>query len=300
MNSTSIKMSQSGSLKRKQQPTISSFFGKSPSSTSGAEKKKTVSNGTTASAKAAGGGDGGIKDGGSKRIEAEVENEDEVERGEDEDEDVVLPSRKRVKGDRTPTRKLTAPLNGDEISRSPRSSMPTSSRTEKFRFQSSPVPAAQDETTAEELDAATAKKERRRKEALHEKFVRRLGGPDCLPSLDKKTGMIEADAEGVEDGEEAGEEEDVPPPAPVKGRGGRKVSTKLTPFEKQLVDLKRKHPDTLLLIEVGYKFCIYGADARVAAKELSIVCIPGKMRFDERESFRSLLWSGDVLANYFG
>lgn len=55
-------------------------------------------------------------------------------------------------------------------------------------------------------------------------------------------------------------------------------------MEKQFLDIKRKHLDTILIVEVGYKFKFFGEDARVAAKELSIVCIPGKFRYDEHPS----------------
>jgi DNA mismatch repair protein MSH3 len=55
-------------------------------------------------------------------------------------------------------------------------------------------------------------------------------------------------------------------------------------MEIQFLEIKRQHMDTLLIMEVGYKFRFFGEDARIAAKELSIVCIPGKMRYDERES----------------
>lgn len=53
-------------------------------------------------------------------------------------------------------------------------------------------------------------------------------------------------------------------------------------MEIQFLDIKRKHMDTVLIMEVGYKFRFLGEDARIAAKELSIVCIPGKFRYDER------------------
>lgn len=56
----------------------------------------------------------------------------------------------------------------------------------------------------------------------------------------------------------------------------------MTPLEKQVIDIKKKHMDTVLVVEVGYKFRFFGEDARIAAKELSIFCIPGKLRFDER------------------
>lgn len=93
------------------------------------------------------------------------------------------------------------------------------------------------------------------------------------------------DGPGAGEGGEEGEEEDEPaPPPPTKGKAGKKGGSKLTPMEKQVIEIKRKHLDTVLVIEVGYKFRFFGDDARVAAKELSIVCIPGKFRFDERES----------------
>jgi DNA mismatch repair protein MSH3 len=57
----------------------------------------------------------------------------------------------------------------------------------------------------------------------------------------------------------------------------------LTPMELQMLEIKRKHMDAILIVEVGYKFKFFGEDARIAAKELGIVCIPGKFRFDERE-----------------
>lgn len=90
------------------------------------------------------------------------------------------------------------------------------------------------------------------------------------------------DGPGAGEGEE-GEEEDEPAPPPTKGKMGKKGGSKLTPMEKQVIEIKRKHMDTVLVIEVGYKFRFFGDDARIAAKELGIVCIPGKFRFDERE-----------------
>ncbi|KZT11630.1 uncharacterized protein LAESUDRAFT_734417 [Laetiporus sulphureus 93-53] len=45
-----------------------------------------------------------------------------------------------------------------------------------------------------------------------------------------------------------------------------------TPLELQIRDLKSKHPGTMLMIEVGYKFYFFGDDAPIAAKELGMVC----------------------------
>ncbi|KAI4222828.1 MAG: hypothetical protein L6R36_005860 [Xanthoria steineri] len=112
------------------------------------------------------------------------------------------------------------------------------------------------------------------KENLHQRFVKKLGRPD---SMVEKKRRNSAQVEDEEEAEVA--EEEVAKPQP-KGKG----SSKLTPMEKQILDIKRSHMDTLLIIEVGYKFKFLGEDARTAAKELSIVCIPGKFRYDEHPS----------------
>ncbi|KAF5743544.1 DNA mismatch repair protein MSH3 isoform X1 [Tripterygium wilfordii] len=47
---------------------------------------------------------------------------------------------------------------------------------------------------------------------------------------------------------------------------------KYTPLEQQVVDLKNKYPDVLLMVEVGYKFRFFGEDAEIAARVLGIYC----------------------------
>ncbi|KAI9103843.1 DNA mismatch repair protein msh3 [Phlyctochytrium arcticum] len=51
---------------------------------------------------------------------------------------------------------------------------------------------------------------------------------------------------------------------------GKKKSA-YTPLEKQFMEIKSQNPDCLLVVEVGYKFRLFGDDAKVAAKELNIV-----------------------------
>ncbi|KAK3681528.1 Mismatch repair protein msh3 [Vermiconidia calcicola] len=157
-------------------------------------------------------------------------------------------------------------------------------RTSKYMFSSSPV--AQDENEEQEDDDEQV---RRTKEHLHQKFVKRLGKPDSIADIKRRNRFI---TEETQEDEDAAEEDD-PEPEPeltvskAKGRKGapaKKAKDKLTPMEKQVLEIKRKHTDTLLVVEVGYKFRFFGEDARVAAKELSIVCIPGKFRFDEHPS----------------
>ncbi|XP_044967026.1 DNA mismatch repair protein MSH3 isoform X1 [Hordeum vulgare subsp. vulgare] len=57
------------------------------------------------------------------------------------------------------------------------------------------------------------------------------------------------------------------PSAGDGGGGGRGY----TPLEKQVVDLKARHSDVLLMVEVGYRFRFFGEDAAVAASVLGIV-----------------------------
>lgn len=124
----------------------------------------------------------------------------------------------------------------------------------------------------------------RKKEELHRKFVKKLGHPDSMSFFRGRNVQTESSTPGLEGDDEeggAGGEEDEPAlPAKTKKKGAK--TGKLTPMEMQFLDIKRKHMDTVLVVEVGYKFRFFGEDARVAAKELSIVCIPGKFRFDER------------------
>lgn len=158
-------------------------------------------------------------------------------------------------------------------------------RTSKYVFSSSPASASA-EDPREEDDEQT----RKMKARLHERFVKRLGKPDSMTNIRRRNHALddEDQAGEHEEGDEDAEDETEAQPKPiVRGRKGAMVNkgkTKLTPMEKQVIDIKRNHQDTLLIVEVGYKFRFFGEDARIAAKELSIVCIPGKYRFDEHPS----------------
>jgi DNA mismatch repair protein MSH3 len=128
---------------------------------------------------------------------------------------------------------------------------------------------------------------KREKEALHKKFVKKLGHPDSIAMIRRRTFQGDADtATGDGDDADGDDQDDDEPPAPAKGKKKGAKTGKLTPMEMQFLDIKRKHMDTVLIVEVGYKFRFFGEDARIAAKELSIVCIPGKFRYDERKLIR--------------
>ncbi|TKA25855.1 DNA mismatch repair protein MSH3 [Salinomyces thailandicus] len=158
-------------------------------------------------------------------------------------------------------------------------------RTSKYLFSRSSVEELERQSEQEADDEET----REKKEQLHRRFIKRLGKPDSIADIKRRNHHISEETEEAEEGADQDAEADATPEPPSKARGKKtsapkKAKDKLTPLEKQVLAIKRKHPDTLLIVEVGYKFRFFGDDARAAAKELSIVCIPGKYRFDEHPS----------------
>ena len=155
-----------------------------------------------------------------------------------------------------------------------------SQRTSKYLFGSI-------ETEEEDQDEEVI----RQKEVLHQRFVKKLGRPDSLAEIRRKNHVL---VDSVPDDEENDNEESEDGDGRKTTANGKRIPLKkVTPMVKQMLDIKRKNLDTLIVMEVGYKFKFYGEDARTAAKELSIVCIPGKYRFDDRkflhESLRQAL-----------
>ncbi|KAE8379280.1 DNA mismatch repair protein msh3 [Aspergillus bertholletiae] len=253
----SSQPSASPNLKRKQ-PTISSFFTKKPQLS-----QESTSNDVPTT-----------KERNQEGEQATKQEEDLRENGsalsnnvDDEEDDVVAPAPKRARANGPHPKITTETLKSPYIERPLPSG--SSQKTELSKFASSPA-------TVRETNERT--KER---EMLHQKFVQRLGGPDCLIGIGRNA-ATEAVSEEPGEGDE--DDEPTPPPA-AKGKATtKKGGRKLTPMEKQVIDIKRKHMDTVLIVEVGYKFRFFGEDARTAAKELNIVCIPGKFRFDEHPS----------------
>lgn len=259
-SSSQQSASSSPNLKRKQ-PTIASFFTKKapaadrPSSDNiGIEQEND-------------------RKGQETLDEAKDEAINENAVSDEDDEDIVAPAPKRLRtngvhhGEGIERSSTTPPPAQPEQT----SQLSSSQRTERFKFTSSPAglsPEEKEET----------KQRQKQREKLRQQFVRKLGGPDCLVGIGSTVSddLLTAAGDAAE-----GDEDEEPAPAPTKGKG-KKGGSKLTPMEKQVIEIKRKHTDTVLVVEVGYKFRFFGEDARIAAKELGIVCIPGKFRFDER------------------
>lgn len=152
-----------------------------------------------------------------------------------------------------------------------------SPRTEKYIYNGSSQITSRDAIPeADEDDEA----DKARKQELHQRWMKKMGGAQ----VGRRWNTEEAPT--AEEDADDGEEEEA---QPLKAKKKGAKTGKLTPLEIQVLDIKRKHMDTLLIVEVGYKFKFFGEDARTAAKELSIVCIPGKFRYDEREWFQCKL-----------
>ncbi|KAI0404827.1 muts domain V-domain-containing protein [Xylaria palmicola] len=179
-------------------------------------------------------------------------------------------------------RSTVAPESPTEGSQDHTSLGRPNNRTERYLYDGSSPRDGQAAVPGDEQQQDDVQ-ETRRKEELHRKFVQKLGRPDSIPLLRRRNNQI--DDENQAPNNEDGEDEDMdeaPQPSKAKKKGAK--TGKLTPMEIQFLDIKRKHMDTLLIVEVGYKFKFFGEDARTAAKELSIVCIPGKFRYDEHPS----------------
>lgn len=276
--------SQSPSIKRKQ-PSISAFFTKksapAPNGNDPPKRPETQAKKNDIAA----------DENNTRKTNGERKSTNDLEYDED---DVVLPAQKRIRNgtarspssNESPTTTTTTSRDtrtiDDDIKSSIESNQSIPTKAEQFRFGSSSVPPFID-PSGQLSNNGNDEKERRKKEILHQKFVKRLGGPDCLPSIG--FGDTGEDNEAVE-GAASEDEEEADELSPVAQASNKKKATtkKLTPMERQIIDIKKKHKDTILVVEVGYKFQFFGEDARVAAKELSIVCIPGKFRFDERKS----------------
>ncbi|RAL66833.1 hypothetical protein DID88_007616 [Monilinia fructigena] len=126
-----------------------------------------------------------------------------------------------------------------------------SPRTNKYMFSgSSQFPAA--EPMVEEEPEAESEKVR--KAELHNKFVKKLGHPDSIRRTVPEDNAVIGDGD-----EEEEDEEEAPAPVKTKKKGAK--TGKLTPMELQVIDIKRKHMDTLLIVECS-ALCAYRASFR--------------------------------------
>lgn len=258
----------------KRQASLTSFF--TPSTINGpsdSQNKKTPTQQPGPSSRS--GGDGDSSSPARKRP---------LEDDKDHGNDGKSPVLKRLKStdDRDPEKSTFFSKPRPAVAKDTPAPTPSkSSRTERYAYDAN-QPNETVATDEEENDAEQAAAVRSQKEDLHQKFVKKLGHPDSMAMIRRRKFQAEIGPAQDEEGEgDDAEEEEEERPKTTKKKGAK--SGKLTPMEIQFLDIKRKHLDTVLIVEVGYKFRFFGEDARIAAKELSIVCIPGKFRYDERK-----------------
>lgn len=205
------------------------------------------------------------------------------------------PSLKRTKSkDQTPDQNTLYRKPSPPRLETPSSAVNATARTGRYIYDESRPGNGRDGTQDDDVDEDAAS--RRRKVELHKKFVKKLGHPDSMAMIKRRNFQIDDDTAALDEDGEGGddaEEEEAARPAKATKKKGAKTG-KLTPMEIQFLDIKRKHLDTVLIVEVGYKFRFFGEDARIAAKELSIVCIPGKFRYDERKCPPNTVCAGTI------
>ncbi|GAV54252.1 hypothetical protein ZYGR_0AK07540 [Zygosaccharomyces rouxii] len=62
-----------------------------------------------------------------------------------------------------------------------------------------------------------------------------------------------------------------------------KTSSRLTPLDQQVKELKLKNLDKLLVVRVGYKYKCFAQDAIIASRVLHIKLVPGKFTLDDSD-----------------
>jgi DNA mismatch repair protein MSH3 len=148
---------------------------------------------------------------------------------------------------------------------------PESPRTARYKF----IPSSPNKE-----DEIFSPEELAKRKSLHERFVAKLGRPDSMATLRRASAAGMQTEEEGEDVDADGEEDEgvtevtkslrdkyaVSEPKQTEKSVEPSISAtkaKLTPLERQYVEIKNKHPDTILMIEVGYKFRFFGEDAKV-------------------------------------
>ena len=193
--------------------------------------------------------------------------DDATERDDKENEDEEME-------DFNPNVSMMSKLKGLSVSGTSKQSLKEITREKSSRFAYTTSQTLSAPSTSE-ADPEYAKQ----KAKLREKFIQKLGRPGSIDEISRrKKGADGDDAEEGGDGEyaeeEMEEEEEVPKPkggkkGAAKATAGKKGKSKLTPLEKQVVDIKMEYPDTVLVVEVGYKFRFFGEDARVRHHSLA-------------------------------
>lgn len=166
-------------------------------------------------------------------------------------DDQDLPSRKRR--DITKDKEIQNTENGHNDCSTQANGLSKANRKEIFHYQ--PLNERPKVTNA--------------KGANHEKWIQNVAGVQ-IPSLEPSK---ESQNESSQDEDE---------PNMTNASNAKKFpSRKLTPLEQQFVGLKNEYgKETILVIEVGYKFRFLGEDAQTASKVLQIYCRPGKLKIE--------------------
>lgn len=110
---------------------------------------------------------------------------------------------------------------------------------------------------SEASEAKPSSQRSEEKEVLHQRFVAKFGeAVENRPA--KRFKANDFTAKGISQTSAQ----------PLK----HKPKTNYTPLELQIVELKEKYPDVLLVVEVGYKYKFFGEDAKV--RKIRLILLP--------------------------
>ena len=74
---------------------------------------------------------------------------------------------------------------------------------------------------------------------------------------------------------------------------------KLTPLEQQVLEIQKNFPDTLLMVECGYRYRFFGSDAEKAGKILDIVAHPDNVGSGQLGNTSSTKNSRQIEVSYY-
>lgn len=192
--------------------------------------------------------------------EADEEQEEEGEETTPASSKNTKESKARAAGGSNSNNKLATSGEGMESSSTNQSSPWTKKNStavvDKIKDEGAKAPKQQPGAAAGQADKKRSRLSASEQERIHDKFVKKV-------SLIAKAAGPESDSRAhARDSSVGGT---LLPTKMVVERGN-----KLTPMEEQVVAIKNKNPDIVLLVECGYKFKFFGRDAEIASRVLNI------------------------------
>lgn len=92
------------------------------------------------------------------------------------------------------------------------------------------------------------------------------------PKKKEGTSVVDQRKESEQDHFQSGFSIESPQSSKKNSTSKNKKNSGYTQLEQQYINIKKKYPDTILFVECGYKYKLFGEDAELASKLLNIYC----------------------------